>query len=174
MTIAIIKPQTSGTMFNDVLISSGPDMRRAMDYGNDMLKAAKGDIEKILIAKGFNTLGPYDSIDEMTYSEKERASLLYVPVFDANMDFMGGNVTQGSSGTVNQQATVNMRGSVSIGFLEPMTREKVWMKGFDLEPYSDSYIASAQMRQNDPLAAAVDQALLGDASRIKKLSWRPR
>ncbi len=170
MTIAIIKPQTSGTMFSDVLIRSGPEMQRALDYGNDMLKAAKGDMEKILIAKGFNVLGPFDSIDEMTFSEKERASLLYVPVFDANMDFMGGDVSQGTSGSVSQQATVNMRGSVSLAFLEPMTREKVWMKRFDLEPYSDSYVASAQMRmrQNDPLAAAISQALMGDAQQSQK------
>jgi hypothetical protein len=168
MTIAIIKPQTSGTMFSDVLISSGPDMRRALEYGNDMLKAAKGDMEKILIAKGFNTLGPFESIDEMTYSEKERASLLYVPIFDANMDFMGGNVAQGTPGTVSQQASINMRGSVSLAFLEPMTREKVWMKRFDLEPYTESYVASAQTSPADPLSAAVNQALFGGAQQNQK------
>ena len=143
-------------------------MKRALDYGNDMLKAAKGDIEKVLIAKGFNTMGPFESIDEMTYSEKERASLLYVPNFDANMDFMGGDVAQGNPGTITQQATVNMRGSVSLAFLEPMTREKVWMKRFDLEPYSDSYVASAQARQGDLVATLVTQMIMGGSQQNQK------
>ena len=32
-----------------------------------------------------------------------------------------------------------MHGSVSLALFEPLTREKVWIKRFDLEPYSEPY-----------------------------------
>jgi hypothetical protein len=148
MTIALIKPATPGSMFTERALADPNDMVRVHRYVDEMLTAAKVDIEKVLVARGFNTLGPFDSIDEMTYSQKERSSLILTPLFEVKMDFIGGDVRGVGLGTVSQTGTVSMTGRVSLAFREPMTQEKVWLKHFSLEQLSAPYTVS--MRTRDP------------------------
>lgn len=130
IAIALIKPETSGSMFTDwSVVMVGPDGDQARTYLQDMVTAAKTDMEKIVVAKGFNTLGPFESVDEMTYSQKERASLILLPTFDSNMDFQGAQTRAIGRRAVSQEGTVLVRGSVILALLEPLTREKVWLNG---------------------------------------------
>jgi len=163
MTIALIKPTTPASMFRENAMTDPDHLARVRRYVVDMLDQAKKDLEKILVAKGFNTLGPYESIDEMTYSEKERASLIFAPNFEVNIDFVGGAVAQGGLGTVSQQGTVAMTGRVVLNFLEPMTKEKVSMKNFSVDPFSAPYTVSARTR--DPKSGDILTAILLGGSR---------
>ena len=138
MTIAIIQPQANGSMFNFEAISSNQNIIQSKVQIVNMLQTAKTDIEKILVEKGYHTLGPFDSIDEMTFSQKDSANLILAPVFDVNLDQVGGGIKQGLSYST-QEGTMTMHGSVSLALFEPLTREKVWIKRFDLEPYSEPY-----------------------------------
>ena len=154
MTVAIIKPQTEGNMFSrSVLAAANPyvaaDTDQTRVYLDEMLEAAKADIEKILAAKGFNTAGPFETIDEMTYSEKERSSLILAPTFDISMDLQGLEARQ-TRRAFSQEGTVLVRGNVILALLEPMTREKVWLKRLELEPFSAPYSYTFRTRPVTP------------------------
>jgi hypothetical protein len=136
-----------------------------------MVTAAKTDMEKIIIAKGFNTLGPFESIDEMTYSQKERASLIFVPTFESNMDFQGAQTQTLGSRAVSQEGAVLVRGSVILAFLEPLTREKVWLKRFDLEPFYAPYTTVMRVKLVTP-GEIIASGLLGrPIPQGQRLSW---
>ena len=165
MTIALIRPDPKGFIFTGAILSHAEDMALVESYLSEMLNKTKTDMEAILVAKGFNTLGPFDTIDEMTYSQKERASLIYAPRFEVKMDFAGGDVTQGTMGTVSQQGTLVVRGNVSLAMLEPMTREKVWLKRIELDAFSAPYTVSVKTRK--PQSGDLLVALLGGAQQPK-------
>jgi hypothetical protein len=166
MTIALIKPGPSGSMFTEHVLADPNDMVRVRRYVDDMLEHAKEDMEKILVARGFNTLGPFDGIDEMTYSQKERSSLILTPLFAVRLEFVGGDVKEAGLGKVSQTGTVSMTGKVLLNFQEPMSKEKVDMKFFDLEPLSAPYTVS--MRARNPQSGDVIAALLlGGANQPK-------
>jgi hypothetical protein len=100
---------------------------RPRKYVGQLLDSAQKDIEKILVAKGFPTAGTYTTLDEMTYSEKQRAVLVMRPTFDVNVDVVR---QQGFGG--GQSATIS--GTVSLELMEPVTREKIWLKRLTLDP----------------------------------------
>lgn len=154
MTIAIIKPLTQGNMFSRlVMASENPYVAANTDQTRvswmRCLTPRRPIIEKILVTKGFNTLGPFDTIDEMTYSEKERSSLILAPTFDISMDLQGLEAKQ-TRRAFSQEGTVLVRGNVILAFLEPMTREKVWLKRLELEPFSAPYSYTVRTRPVTP------------------------
>lgn len=166
MTIALIKPATPGSMFTERVLADPNDMVRVRRYVDEMLTAAKTDMEKILVARGFNTIGPFDSIDEMTYSQKERSSLILTPLFEVKIDFVGGDVRDAGLGSVSQTGTVSMAGRVSLALREPMTQEKVWLKHFSLEALSAPYTASVRAGNPDS-GELLTAILLGGANQPK-------
>jgi len=115
INIAILKPTTTGSFF----VSGTPMVTDAKLSIDRMLVAMQEDIEKIIIARGYTTAGTFSSIDEMTFSQKERASFLLAPVI--NLDL----VAQGSQGAVS--------GNVTLQLLEPMSKEKVWIQRLNLD-----------------------------------------
>jgi hypothetical protein len=149
MAIAIIKPLPSGSFLiedtNPQGVSMGnPGTTRVRMYVDEMLKAAQTDIDKILIAKGFTTVGVYPAIDEMTFSEKERSTLILLPRIEVDWELAR---SQGSLFSVDQTATV--RGNVVLEFLEPLSREKVWLKRLELTPFTKT-VRTERSRQYDP------------------------
>lgn len=116
MNIAILKPVTGGSFF----VTDTQMTLKTMASINRVSEAMQTDIEKIIISRGFTTAGSYLNFDEMTYSQKEHASLILKPT--VNLDLF----TSGAEGTVS--------GSVTLELLEPMSREKVWIKRLDLIP----------------------------------------
>ncbi|MGZ5009438.1 MAG: hypothetical protein ACXV74_00585 [Methylobacter sp.] len=116
MNIAILKPGTGGSFF----VTDTQMSLKSRASINRVSEAMQTDIEKIIISRGFTTAGSYPNIDEMTYSQKEHASLILKPT--VNLDLF----TTGTQGTVS--------GTVTLELLEPMSREKVWIKRLDLTP----------------------------------------
>ena len=116
INIAILMPTTTGSFF----VSQTPMVTDAKLSIDRMLVAMQADIEKIIVARGYTTAGIFSSIDEMTFSQKERASFLLAPVI--NLDL----IAQGDQGTVS--------GNVTLQLLEPMSKEKVWIQRLNLNP----------------------------------------
>jgi len=56
-----------------------------------MLRSMDASIGEILVAKGFKTTGPFDSVNEMTFPEKKTADLLFYPEFDFAVTAVGIN-----------------------------------------------------------------------------------
>ncbi len=109
-------PTTTGNFFvNETSMSA--DAKLSI---NRMAAAMQTDIEKIIIARGYTTAGTFSSIDEMTYSQKERAAFVLRPII--NLDL----IVQGVQGT--------MSGNITLELMEPMSKEKIWIKRLNLEP----------------------------------------
>lgn len=77
VTVGVIEPVYSTT--------------RALEYHKlyekdktlkDMLSALNASFAEILVAKGFNTKGPFISLNEMTFPDKKGSDLLFYPEFD--------------------------------------------------------------------------------------------
>jgi neuraminyllactose-binding hemagglutinin len=96
------------------------------------------DLDKVLIAKGVTTTGPFQSLDELTYSEKKDAALTLVPrVFitaEIKYDSANGEPYQRSVGITMEKAFVmHVSGWVSFIMQEPLSGEKMWIKKLELD-----------------------------------------
>ena len=123
MSIAILMPGQKGSFFQ---ISESDAKNTIYDF----LKSYQTDLEKVIVAKGFTTSGAYTSYDEMTFTQKERSSLVLKPEISFNIVVQRGVFGEESKATVS--------GSVVIEFIEPMSKEKVWIKHFNLPETTQS------------------------------------
>ena len=77
VTIGVVNPQFANA-------ANSPDRK---DYLGDtvvkgMLSAMSATFNEVLIAKGFNTKGPFTSLNDMTFPDKKGSDLLLYPEFD--------------------------------------------------------------------------------------------
>lgn len=133
VAVAILKPVPNGKFM--VRGAAGSTAResaanasaagRMSLYAQEMFTAAQNDIEKMLVAKGFATSGRYGNFEEMTYSQKERSTIILNLAFNVDVDPPKG---------AGLREDVQARGQVTLEFLEPLSREKVWFKKLNLPP----------------------------------------
>src|SRR6266516_2448027 len=57
----------------------------------DMLRGMRSGFNELLLAKGFNASGPFDSLDSMTFPEKKGADFVLYPEFDIGRGYAIGN-----------------------------------------------------------------------------------
>lgn len=151
VTIGVVRPQfgVDGRMYYDQYKSD--------DVVRGMLNAMSSSFSDILSAKGFNTKGPFESRETMTYPEKQGSDFLLYPQFDAQVSVKFTNVRQGapqstgkgfSFGTAQKKddkpaaapdpslavcdAVVSVIGSVAFVVQEPVTGEKMLNKRVDV------------------------------------------
>jgi hypothetical protein len=129
--IAILKPSTTGSFF----VAETPMATAGKLSIDRMATAMQSDIEKIVIARGYTTAGAFASIDEMTYSQKERASFILRPII--NLDLL----VEGKQGTIS--------GNVTLEMLEPLSKEKIWIKRLNLDQFTGP-IEYEVVTQNGP------------------------
>ncbi len=119
MGIAIIAPSPQGSFFSRQYANSNSNYPA-------FFHAALNDMEKVLIAKGFTVTGTFPTTDEMTFSDKERATLIMRPEILSEIAISRGLLGAPSSATIS--------GSVTLDFSEPMSHEKIWVKRFEVPP----------------------------------------
>jgi hypothetical protein len=80
ITLGLVRPQfkDSSAMYHQKY--------RDDDTVKAMLRSMDASIGEILVAKGFKTTGPFDSVNEMTFPEKKTADLLFYPEFDFTIE----------------------------------------------------------------------------------------
>lgn len=137
-------------------------------------------MEAILLNKGYGVKGPYKSYDEMTYGEKKEVDFvlspqveLYSEIVQQNCStkrpFTGPAGVSISKGEVKCEGAVRFTGQLSFVLLEPLTKEKVYIKGVDFRtkevPFSvvveyaqDSAASSAYQMAIQNMYAAIDSA----------------
>ena len=100
------------------------------------------DADKILIAKGMRTLGPYLTLDEVIYAHKKKASLTLMPkVFittevkylGAPYTIKGSTATQAVVSRSRRDFQMKIGGWVSFAMMEPLSGEKMWVKKLQLD-----------------------------------------
>lgn len=107
------------------------------DFSNNLLTS----IESIMLNKGYNVVGAFENWDTMTYDEKKNVDFLVIPEFNLN-DL--GKVSISSSqpltvslatlqaGKSTCSGSVNLKGELGFTILEPLSREKIYVKKLDL------------------------------------------
>jgi hypothetical protein len=95
------------------------------------------DLDKIIVAKGMTSVGPYPSLDDVTYPDKKNADITLAPkVFivtqtkngEWQLDFQ-------TRGCPCRWRTFEMQisGWISYVMQEPLSGEKMWVKKLELE-----------------------------------------
>lgn len=75
ITVAVVNPTYKGEELQESALAEALYAKVARGFG-----ASMGiDLEKVMIAKGLTTTGPYRSIEEITYNEKKNAALTLYP-----------------------------------------------------------------------------------------------
>jgi hypothetical protein len=131
VNVAVVNPyyrDAEGAFTNQLFSSVGKGFSTSMG----------SDLDKILIAKGMTTTGPFPSLDEITYSEKKSAALTLAPkVFiSADIKYTGElhPVARSVGTTMEREFTMNITGWISFIMQEPLSGEKMWIKKLELEP----------------------------------------
>jgi hypothetical protein len=102
----------------------------------------EGDFEEMLVAKGYSIRGPYDSYDEIVFSDKTETDLLLETDINFSYEWSAGalRVKKGYKGTyVSNPNTYFIDGRLAIGgkinlvIKESLTQEKLWIRSISLE-----------------------------------------
>ena len=106
-------------------------------------KSMSADINQALTARGYTVRGPYDTYDEVVYSDRKETDLLLQIDISPEVDlsnvqchrhvYMYGNVQQFY---YTYEGTLILSGKVNLTASETMTREKLWAKSIPLEQKS--------------------------------------
>lgn len=123
------------------------------------VKVAKGfsksmgvDMDKVLIAKGMTSIGPFSSIDEVTYVAKKDAALILVPRV-----FITTQITYGKwqyqnvdmrSRRMDRDFEMRISGWISFVMQEPLSAQKMWVKKLELD---DIIIKDVESYQSLPI-----------------------
>jgi hypothetical protein len=130
VTVGVVAPQFSGDGTAYWAQQKNDDIARGM------IRGLRTEIGALLIAKGLNTTGPFDSVDNMTFPEKKSADLVLYPEFDFEAGFRVSNIRNeqrtslltGTELVLVCDIAVAPAGAISLIVREPMSGEKVWLK----------------------------------------------
>lgn len=135
VTVGIIAPQ-----FGADAAEYGKGAKAGDTAVEGMVRGLRTGFEALLTAKGFNTAGPFDSLDNMTFPEKKGCDFVLYPVIDVSDGFAvanqravdEGNMLSGSHIVMHCDVTLRLSGVVLIEAKEPLSGEKMWIKKIDI------------------------------------------
>lgn len=133
----------------EIYVAPEPFKQMAINMGNDF--------EELLTGKGYTIRGPFNSRDEMVYSDKTHSDMILG--IEINIVFGGQrNVDLIKAGTVNFNGLRNYRtsgnitlaGNLVLTGYAPMTMEKIWKKNISLEQFPVVYKGTKQWEGVQP------------------------
>ena len=105
-----------------------------------------GDVEELLIAKGFTLKGPFDQKADMTYTDKKTAALALDIKIIPRID---GWKTLKSNGSIKRgfhySGLLIFVGRIELSAYEPLTGEKVWSKSAELPQQSNISVTTDKL-----------------------------
>ena len=136
------------------------------NYAQRLSKAFESSISEMLAAKGFKLQGPFNNFDDITYREKKKIYLAFVP----KVDFQIENKVLNSKKErlfVHEEGVIQIGGSLIITMVEPMTGETFVKKRINLSDFNieEPYIKDRQYRVGGGLnvSSALDKASAPDS-----------
>ena len=111
-------------------------------------RSMASDFERMVIARGFKTKGPFNSLDYMTYPDKTGSDLTLTPKIFITQTYgtrrAGGGMfllaSRDNSFLLashdSYSCVLTVSGFIEMIILEPLSGEKMWMKRIDFEPVS--------------------------------------
>lgn len=136
-TVALISPKIT---VRTPGISSEPKINELLA---DFVKNYIQDFEKVLLNKGVKIIGPFDSLEEMTFPEKSRSDYLIVTSLelecDENEKGVGKEVPDIFERTLNVLTTITVKTELVYDLLEPLTGAKLSRHKIKSDPLSEDY-----------------------------------
>lgn len=126
-TIALVNPSYTG---NFAYASQSPFKEFRHSMGDD--------INELLIARGFNLKGPFETWDNMLYSDKQQSDVAITVEIDMNIQETSGgwryhqDVVIAANSYNSYNATLNFNGKLTIVAMETTSRQKIWSKSVSL------------------------------------------
>ena len=105
--------------------------------GKGFAASMGADLDKVLIAKGVTTTGPFPSLDEITYGQKKDAALILAPRLFVTTEIKYSKpqaVMRNIGTTMERQFSMNVTGWISFNMQESLSGQKMWIKRLELEP----------------------------------------
>lgn len=145
VTIAIVSPEyETEDQSNPIMVTSSGNQPISL-YQYPLFKnfseAIGRSFEELLTSKGFTIKGPFSNYDEMTYPEKEGSDLVIYPTINISVDnsrlesiseykFI---LIGDSYYAYHYEGDIVLGGQISIVAMEPLSKEKMWIKNIDLD-----------------------------------------
>jgi hypothetical protein len=142
--------------------------------GNELFRRFKtglsGDIEELLIAKGFSLKGPYEGREEMVFEDKKIIDMAVNIEISPEFSSIQGEWSSkyhvpinllGASNpyyTYSYNGKVSLTGKINIAGFEPLTNEKIWAKSVSIPNVENIPITT----ENTYTARLTDAQLMED------------
>lgn len=125
---AIISPNPNKLLLYPKLMAQPyPPPRDIIEILDNFHRSVQDGFESVLIARGFDVMGPFENIDEMTYPQKQACHLIIVPEFS---QIVRSNPSTAKVHVDRVEGTATSRTAVVLNIYEPLSREKLWIKKF--------------------------------------------
>jgi hypothetical protein len=165
ITVAVVNPSYRET---DSSVLASP---MYSGIGKGLTVSMGTDLDKVLIAKGITTTGPFTSSDEITYSEKKGSDLTLAPrVFIAAESRLEKPHRIRGAARWEVHFTLSVTGWITFIMQESMTGEKMWIKKLELEPVlEDGVIIQRQVPNSGEVKVLYDGRPDAMATAMKEL-----
>jgi len=129
----------------------------SQSYAKRLNKALESSVSEIIASKGFKLKGPYGVFDDMTYQDKKKIYLAFVPKIDFSIENKVTNTKRNRLYT-HIDGVIQIGGSVIVSMIEPMTGQVFVKRRINLSDFNiqEPYVYERQTRQGG-------QGLIGTA-----------
>jgi len=138
----------------------------ANNYAQRLSKAFESSISEMIAAKGFKLQGPFSNFDDITYREKKKIYLAFVPKVDFQIEKKVLN-SKKERLFIHEEGVIQIGGSLIITMVEPMTGKTCVKKRINLSDFNikEPYLQDRQYREGGGLnfATAMDKVSAPDS-----------
>jgi hypothetical protein len=112
-------------------------------------KGLEGEIMEALTAKGYSVRGPFDSRDEMLYSDKEASDLALTIDIQPELSKSSGrwvekSLSDNRVGYQFVKGIVSLYGRINLTAAEPLSGEKMWAKSVSIPQHQTTEFTSSR------------------------------
>lgn len=128
VSFAMVKPQIilRGEISSELKSAIMARIEKELSLAKE---AANSQIQQTLLSKGISIFETYSSIEDMTYSQKKAVTGVFVPYVTIDLFESGVSQIDIRTGQVlNTNSSLNSKVKIEIRVVEPLAREKIWIK----------------------------------------------
>lgn len=89
--------------------------------------AMNREIEKIILQKGITVTNTFDSLNDMTYSEKKNTTGVFMPRIIMTLTESGTSMISGNV-ILNTNSILHAKIDIDLVAIEPLSSERIWVK----------------------------------------------
>lgn len=161
--LALYRAQMAQMIGKDERDSFGGAFSR--NYKTRLKNAIKESLLEIISRKGFLMKGPYNSFDDITFTDKKSIYLASIPSIGISFDEKQTNV-QCYRLYCSEEGQFQITGEMTYKLVEPLTGQSIMNRRINLSDFniSKSYVRQYQIKQGsrDLVGTAVDRASAPD------------